>query len=187
MTGYTHTCASCEAKLKIHERYVGRALHCPQCGTEFLADPALADVDDIIEEMAGGRERSIPWMPILAAVVLFAAAALVLGQASHGGLLAEFFKPVRTSGQFATLALDGRTAVPAAMDRESVVFVVAALEDGDPGSLQALSAQGKIIEMSVGTKVKVIEHVRRDRAARVRVLDGQWTGRVVWVPMMAVK
>ena len=40
MAGYTHTCASCEAKLRIHERYVGRVLHCTECGTEFLADPA---------------------------------------------------------------------------------------------------------------------------------------------------
>lgn len=187
MAGYTHTCASCEAKLKIHERYVGRVLHCTECGTEFLADPTLADIDDIIDELVPQTKRSIPWLPILLGVSVVVIGVFIFGQTDPDGFFARLFKPTRTAGQFAFLGLEGKTRVPAAMDRETAVFVIDAVEDEDPGSLQALSAQGRIIEVAGGTKIKVIEIVRRDRMARVRILDGVWTGRVLWVPMAAVR
>jgi len=187
MQGYTHTCAACEAKLKIHERYVGRVLHCPTCGIEFLADPTLADIDDIMDEFAPDRKRSIPWLPIILSLTLLVVAALWLGQANHDGLFSGLFKPNRTPGQFAVLSIEGLDRVPAAMDHETVIFVVDALEDADPGSLEALNAQGRIIYVASGTKIKVIERIRRDRISRVRVLAGTWTGRVVWVPDMALQ
>lgn len=186
MAGYTHTCASCEAKLKIHERYVGRALHCPHCGTEFLADPTLADVDDLIEELVPAEKKSFPWLAILALSFL-AVVVVILGQSRHTGFLAELFKPTRSPGQFANLSLDDRKPVPAAMDYETVEFLVAALEDSDAGSLQALRAQGKIVDLTPGLQVKLIEQNRRNGSARVRVLEGEWTGRVLWVPLMTVR
>ena len=125
MQGYTHTCAACDAKLKIHERYVGRALHCPTCGTEFLADPTLADIDDIIDELVPDRKRSIPWLPIIAGLALLVVAFLWLGTADRGGPFSKLFKPERNPGQFAVLAIAGQDRVPAAMDRETVVFLVA--------------------------------------------------------------
>lgn len=187
MQGYTHTCAACDAQLKIHERYVGRALHCPTCGTEFLADPTLADIDDIIDELVPDRKRSIPWLPIIMAVALVAVAVLWLGQAQEDGFFEKLFRPNRTAGHFGVLVIEGRDQIPAAMDHETVVFIVDALEDADPGSLQALKVQGRIIDVATGTKIKVIERVRSERAARVRILEGQWTGRVVWVPELALR
>ena len=187
MQGYTHTCAACEEKLKIHERYVGRALHCPKCGTEFLADPTLADIDDIIDELVPEQKKSIPWLPILGFLIICVAAVVWLGQAEHDGPFSKLFKPQRNPGHFAVLAIEGQTRVPAAMDRETVVFLVDAVEDADPGSIEALSAQGKIINVNPGTRIKVIERVRRDRAARVRILEGVWASRVVWVPEMALE
>ncbi|MCU0303679.1 MAG: hypothetical protein MUC56_06450 [Thermoanaerobaculales bacterium] len=186
MAGYTHTCASCEAKLKIHERYVGRALHCPHCGVEFLADPSLADVDDLVEQLAPAPRRRIPWLGIGIAVVIFAAVVWVLATAADGPF-AELFRPSREAGQFAQLELEGRQRVPVALDHETVVFVVDAIEDPDPGSLAALHAQGRIIEVASGTKVKVIERQRRSRTARVRIIDGVWTGRVVWTADLALR
>lgn len=186
MAGYTHTCASCEAKIKIHERYVGRTLHCPHCGTEFLADPTLADVDDLIEDLVPPEKKRFPWLAIMLLCFL-AAAVVVLGQSSYSGFLAEIFRPTRSPGQFAMLVLEDRKPVPAAMDHETIEFVVAALEDSDPGSIQAIRAQGKIIDLSPGVKVKLIEQNRRNGSARVRVLEGQWTGRVLWVPLMTVR
>jgi hypothetical protein len=187
MPGYTHTCASCEAKMKIHERYVGRALHCPHCGTEFLADPMLADVDDIIEDLAPGEQRRIPWIWLLMIAVVLLVAVLVLGQSEHHGLLAKLFKPTRSVGQNAVLVIEGRELVPATMERETIVFVVDAIEDDDPGSMQALRVQGRIVEVGSGTRVRLLERVRGDRAARVRILEGAWTGRVLWVPLIAVQ
>lgn len=182
MKGYTHTCASCDAAFKIPDRYVGRTLHCPSCGTEFLADPTLADIDDIIDELVPERRRSVPWLPIVVAVAVLGVLALVFGQTDPHGFLGRLFKPERAPGQFAELVLDGHSRVPSAMDHETVGFIVNALEDDDPGSIDALRAQGRIIDLVPGVKVKVIERVRRDRAARVRVVEGVWTGRVLWVP-----
>lgn len=172
--------------MKIHERYVGRVLHCQQCGTEFLADPTLADVDDLIEEFGDEKKKSFPWLAILG-LVFVAVVVVLLGQSKHTGFLAEILKPTRSPGQFAKLVLEDRKPVPAAMDHETVDFVVAALEDANPGSIQALRAQGKIIDLSPGLKVKLIEQNRRNGSARVRVLEGEWTGRVVWVPLMTVR
>jgi hypothetical protein len=185
MEGYTHTCASCEAKLRIHERYVGRTLHCTECGTEFLADPTLADIDDIIEELVPAEKRRIPWLPIVLGLSVIVIAVYVFSRTD--GFFSELFRPTRSEGQFASLEIEGRDRVPAAMDRETVVFVVDAIEDADPGSIQALHAQGRIIEVVAGTKIKVIEIVKRDRMARVRILDGEWTGRVLWVPHAALR
>jgi len=186
VAGYTHTCASCEARLKIHERYVGRTLHCPHCKTEFLADPTLADVDDLIEDLAPKEEKRFPWLTILALTFL-AVVVVILGQARHTGFLAELFKPTRNPGQFAKLSLEDRKPVPAAMDHETVDFIVAALEDSDVGSIQALRAQGKIVDLTPGLKVKLIEQNRSNGSARVRVLEGEWTGRVLWVPLVTVR
>lgn len=186
MAGYTHTCASCEEKLKIHDRYVGRALHCPHCGTEFLADSSLIDVDDLLEEMAPKKPRGFPWR-VLLVVVVFAALVFVLGQSNHSGFLAEVFKPTRSPGHFAILAVEEGRQVPAAMDRETITIVVGALEDPDPGSIQALKAQGTIIDVASGTKVKLIELVKREKIARVRVIEGAWTGRVLWVPASVLR
>jgi hypothetical protein len=187
MQGYTHTCAACDAKLKIHERYVDRVLHCTECGTEFLADPTLADIDDIIEDLIPEEKRSIPWLPILFGVSVVIIGVFIFGQTDPDGFFAKLFRPTRTAGHLAFLGLEGRDRIPAGMDRETVVFVVDAIEDQDPGSLQALKAQGRIIEVADGTKVKVIEILRQDRMARVRILEGEWTGRVLWVPVMALR
>ena len=187
LSGYTHTCAACDAKLKIHERYVGRTLHCPTCGTEFLADPSLADVDDILEDLVPDDRRPIPWRALAIALVVLAAIAWWIGQVHEGGWFADWFKPTRGPSQFAVLEIEGETQVPAAMDRETVVFIVGALEDPDPGTLAALRVQGRIIDIAAGTRIKIIEWIRRDKIARVRVLTGPWTGRVVWVGTMTVR
>jgi len=186
--GYTHTCASCEARLPIRERYVGRTLHCPHCGTEFLADPALADVDDLVDDLAAGQQsRGFPWLAVLAVAAIGVAAAWWLGRSDDSGPLGRLFRADPSPGQFAELRLDGRQQVVAAMDHETVGFIVAALEDDDPGSIQALQAQGRVIEVAPGTRVKVIDRVRREHAARIRILQGPWTGRVVWVPESALR
>jgi hypothetical protein len=187
-SGYTHTCASCEAKLPISERYVGRTLHCPHCGTEFLADPTLADVDDLMEDLASDRRSGgFPWLPVLAVVVIGALVVWWLGQSDHRGVFAGLFRANPSAGQFAEIGVDGELRVAVAMDHETVVFIVTALEDDDPGSIEALKVQGRVIEVASGTRVKVIERVRRQRAARVRILDGQWSGRVVWVPQATLR
>jgi len=186
MPGYTQTCPSCEEKLKIHERYVGRTLHCPHCGTEFLADPTLQDIDDLMEEMAPEEPRRFPLKGLLVVAVL-GALLVVVGQSNHSGFLAEVFKPTRSQGGFAVVSFDDGRSVPAAMDRETIVVVVDAIEDGDPGSLQALRVQGLTVDVSPGTRVKLIELVKRDRIARVRVVEGEWTGRVLWVPDTALR
>jgi hypothetical protein len=188
MPGYTHTCASCDAKLKIHERYVGRTLHCTRCGTEFLADPTLADVDDIIDDLLPAKERRpFPWIWVLAAAAVLIVAGLWVVQAHRAGYFAELFKPTRSAGQVAVLAMDDHGSVPAAMDRDTVVLIAAALEADDPGSLDAIRAKQRLLEVASGTKATVIEIQRSDRIARVRILTGPWASRVLWVPSVALR
>ena len=187
MAGYTHTCASCDAKLKIHERYVGRTLHCTACGTEFLADPTLADVEDIIEDLVPEQRRPFPWFPVIVSVVILCAVGWWMGQAHQDGFFSEVFKPNRTAGRVAVLELEGRDRVPVSMARETVVFLVDAIEDSDPGSLEAIRAQGRLLDIAAGTKVTVIERLRKERIARVRILTGTWASRVVWAPAAALR
>ena len=55
MPGYIHTCGNCGAHMQVHERYLGRALKCTSCRTEFEAtlpegalveEPVLPAVDE---------------------------------------------------------------------------------------------------------------------------------------------
>jgi hypothetical protein len=184
MTGYTHTCASCDAQMNVHERYVGRVLRCTACGTEFLADPTLIDIEDLLPER---DRRSGRWLAAGLMVVVAGAFAWWLGQAGHGGVFSDWFRPRKGAGQMAVLALGSGEPVPAALDQETVGIVVSAIENPDPGALQLLRVQGRLIDVTQGTTVTIIQVVRRDRAARVRILVGPWTSRVVWVPAAALR
>jgi hypothetical protein len=179
MAGYTHTCAVCDAKLNVHERYVGRNLHCTECGTEFLADPSLIDDD------TGGVDAFSRWVLAVFVLGIFGGLGWWIVQANED-FFADLFKPRRLAGHIAFLDLGNGLPVPAAPDSETVGIIVSAVENSDPGALQVLRAQGRLIEIASGTRVKVIERIRRDRAAKVRILVGPWTSRVVWVPVAAL-
>lgn len=184
MPGYIHTCASCGAHMQVHERYLGRNLRCTSCRTEFPAalpedvDPAeAAPAPTVPDAPVRGRSRRLVWIAL--ALVVVAAAVWWLGQ-EHGG--DALFRPQRGVGEIGVLRGDGSGPVVVFFDREASARLVRA--GGSPSSAVArdLVAAGRGLEIAAGTRVRVLERADRGRALRVRVLDGPWSSRIVWLP-----
>jgi len=70
-----------------------------------------------------------------------------------------------------------------ALDHESV----GALVDMQSGSIQAgvaslLNQDDRFLEIKEGTRIRVLEYANKSLEARVRILEGPWDSRIVWVP-----
>ena len=185
MPGYIHTCSGCGARMQVHERYLGRTLRCTSCRTEFVADPAQevveveAAVPDVGQEQPGRLGRFLPWLLLL---LPLAAVMWWLGQDLSGGFAGSLFQVQRSVGELATLDMGGEDSVVVAFDRESVAPLMRAAAEGDGTSLQSLREEGRCLEVRAGTRVRVLELSRRAPEARVRIVDGPWASRIVWVP-----
>ena len=70
----------------------------------------------------------------------------------------------------------------AALDHEAV----AALETMGQGNVQinvgSLMDQSRYIELPSGTNVRILEYANKSKEARIRILEGPWQSKVVWVP-----
>jgi len=196
---YTHVCRACGATLPVHERYYGRTLRCTSCGTEFEADPfggqVLVDdslpADRLAERAGGGLRRGAGlwrWIAV-AAVVLALAAAVVwwLGGDRRSGFGNQAFRAKKARTDLGVLRNGSEPSVTAALDRETVDEIIDALSDGNPAALDRLRGSSRCIELSAGTSVRVLERRKRGVATRVRVLDGPWSSRIVWVPVQWVE
>jgi hypothetical protein len=42
--------------------------------------------------------------------------------------------------------------------------------------------QDKYIELPSSTNVRVLEYTDKGRIARIRILEGPWQSRIVWIP-----
>ena len=184
MPGYIHTCASCGAHMQVHERYLGRNLRCTSCRTEFLA--ALPEGIDVVEAPPTsqastapprGRVRRIAWIALF---MVFAMVGLWwLGQEHRGDPL---FRPERAAGEIGVLRSEGPGAVVVALDRDSVNRLVKAGDSPSSPDARAVVEEGHGLEVAAGTQVRILERANRGRESRVRILDGPWASRVVWVP-----
>jgi hypothetical protein len=190
MPGYIHTCASCGAHMQVHERYLGRSLRCTSCRTEFVAAmpegvaaPAYAPPSPAPEAPAGARPRRLRWLALL--VVPVAALLWWLGQEPAGGVGGALFRPQRTAGEIGELATDSPGSVVVAFDQESVAPLVNAGDAPERAILQLVLDAGHGLELAAGTRVRVLE--RAGRSSRVRILDGPWESRIVWVPSSWVR
>ncbi len=187
MPGYIHTCRKCGAHMQVHERYLGRTLRCTSCRTEFEAvlpegaivdDPVLADLDD--EGTKPGAKRFIPWLLL----VLVPVVALIwfLGQDQSEGPASAVFREGRSVGENATVDTGSGRPVLVALDHDAV----GALQTIGQGNVQinvgALMDQDRYMELPAGTKVRVLEYANKSREARIRILEGPWQSKVVWIP-----
>jgi hypothetical protein len=186
MPGYIHTCASCGAHMQVHERYLGRNLRCTSCRTEFLAalpedvDPAEAapaPAPAVPDAPVRGRSRRLLW--IAGALVIAAAAVWFLGQDHDSGVL---FRPQRTVGEIAELRSDEGGPVVVAFDRTAVERLVKGGASPSSAAAREVVENGHGLEIAAGTKARVLERADRGRLCRVRILDGSWSSRIVWVP-----
>ena len=192
MPGYIHTCGKCGAHMQVHERYLGRTLKCTSCRTEFEAvfpegaivdEPVLHIPDD--GDAKPGFKRFIPWL--LLALIPVVALVWFLGQDQSEGPASAVFREGRSVGENATVDTGLGRPVLAALDHEAV----GALQTIGQGNVQinvgALMDQDRYIELPAGTNVRVLEYANKSREARIRILEGPWQSKVVWIPTRWVR
>jgi hypothetical protein len=173
--------------MQVHERYLGRTLKCTSCRTEFEAvmpegvieeAPPLPTLPD--EDAKSGAKRFVPWL--LLALIPVVALVWFLGQDQSEGPASAVFREERSVGENATVDTGLGRPVLAALDHEAV----AALQTIGQGNVQinvgALMDQDRYIELPAGTSVRVLEYANKSREARIRILEGPWQSKVVWVP-----
>lgn len=185
MPSYVHVCASCGTALTVHERYFGRTLRCTSCGATFIAEPPqVADPGGPRGPMVDTKpDRTGPIVLALAAVAVLVAIVVWVGLPKSGSPFGSLFKRQLFTGQIVEVRSGGPWF--AAIDRE----VAAQLVDAglDRSSVQRFAADGRCVSLASGTSVRVIEVRKRDRVVVVRVLDGPWRDRQVWMPRAWVR
>ena len=85
-------------------------------------------------------------------------------------------------GENATVDTGMDRPVLAALDHESVGALLTIGQGNVNINISALMDQDKYIELPGGTSVRILEYRDGGRTARIRILDGSWQSRVVWVP-----
>ena len=187
MSGYIHTCANCGAHMQVHERYLGRTLKCTSCRTEFEATmpedaaPEETPLPDLPEEMKKpGASRFLPWLLLL--LVPIAALVWFLGQDQSEGPAATVFREERSVGENATVDTGMGRPVLVALDHEAVGALHTMAQSSVKINVGALMEQDKYLELPAGTSVRVLEYASKGREARIRILEGPWQSRIVWIP-----
>ena len=192
MPGYIHTCDKCGAHMQVHERYLGRTLRCTSCRTEFEAvlpedavtdEPELPLVDE--GEAEPGARRVIPWLLLL----LVAVVGLVwfLGQDQSEGPVSAVFVGQPSAGLNASVETGAGRPVLVALEHEAVGALVTIGQSSVQINIGALMDQDKYIELPSGTSVRVLEYADNSSTARIRILEGPWQSRIVWVPAQWIR
>jgi predicted nucleic acid-binding Zn-ribbon protein len=186
MPGYIHTCGKCGAHMQVHERYLGRTLKCTACRTEFEAvipDGAIAEepvFPELEEERRSGVGRFLPWLLLLLVPVV--ALLWFLGQDQSEGPAQSVFREQRSVGENATVDTGLGRPVLAALDHEAVAALMTLGQGNVQINIGALMDQDRYIELPAGTNVRILEYANKSREARIRILEGPWQSKVVWIP-----
>jgi len=207
----SHTCTACGAAMTIPERYYGRTLRCTACGETFVARLPVAPAPQPpparppAVEAAAPAPAPQPAAPVAApdpaarsrttrgllvvGVIAVALGALLwwLGGDRREGFGSALFRAEKQRTQIGELRYEGEPTVPVALDREAFDELVAAADSADPADLRAFRASPRCLSLPSGTRVRVLERRKYDPEARVRILDGPQSSRIVWVPITWVK
>jgi predicted RNA-binding Zn-ribbon protein involved in translation (DUF1610 family) len=207
----SHTCTACGAAMTIPERYYGRTLRCTACGETFVARlpvaPAPAPAPPPappppVETVAPAPQPAAPVAApdpaarsrrtralLACAVIAVALGALLwwLGGDRKEGFGSSLFAAEKQRTQIGVLRYEDEPTVPVALDREAFDELVAAADSADPADLKAFRASPRCLSLPSGTRVRVLERRKYDPEARVRILDGPQSSRIVWVPITWVK
>jgi len=173
--------------MQVHERYLGRALKCTSCRTEFeavLPEGAIEEASPLPtlpdEDAKPGAKRFIPWL--LLALIPVVAIIWFLGQDQSEGPAKAVFREGHSAGENATVDAGSGRPVLVALDHEAV----GALQTLGQGNVQinvgSLMDQSRYIELPSGTNIRILEYANRGKEARIRILEGPWQSKVVWVP-----
>ena len=200
-----HTCTACGAVMAVPARYAGRTLSCTSCGEPFVARipvsgaeaaelpsaPSETSIDVPLEPPwmphPPARRRWLPWaLVVVGGLAFFAALLWWLGGERDTGPGSFLFAVEKQRTQIGRLGIDRADAVPVALDREAFDELAKAAASKDAGSLEAFRESPRYLWLPAGTQVRVLER-RRGREARVRILDGPESSRIVWVPITWVR
>lgn len=187
MSGYIHTCDKCGAHMQVHERYLGRTLKCTSCRTEFeavLPEGALTEEPRLPEPEGAPSKpsatRFVPWILLLLIPVI--GLAWFLGQDQSEGPAETMFRDQRSVGENATVDAGSGRPVLVALEYEAVAALLTLGQGNVQVNVGALMDQEKYIELPSNTNVRVLEYADKGRVARIRILEGPWQSRIVWIP-----
>jgi predicted RNA-binding Zn-ribbon protein involved in translation (DUF1610 family) len=202
-----HTCTACGATMTIPERYYGRTLRCTACGETFVArlpvaplPPPAPAAEKVVTAPApqpavpvtsadpAVRSRRVRTLIVLGVIVVAVGALLWwLGGNREQGFGSSLFAAEKQRTQIGALRFNDEPTVPVALDREAFDELMAAVDSADPAVLRAFRASPRCLSLAAGTRVRVLERRKYDPEARVRILDGPQSSRIVWVPISWVK
>jgi hypothetical protein len=148
--------------------------------------PEAPDVQVVVAPTGGDPEpEKKTGRFFLAILVLIPVAGLIwwLGQDQSEGPGSSVFREQHVVGAIATVDTGTDRPVLVALDQESV----GALVDMRTGAIQVgvtslMNNDDRFLELEAGTKIRVLEYANKDREARVRIIEGPWESRIVWVP-----
>ena len=185
MPSFVHVCTKCGTALTVHERYVGRTLRCTSCGEAFVAEPPEVDGSDEPYVAPSGTkvDRTGPVVLVLTAIGILVAILIWLGLPKSASPLGSLFKRQLFTGQIVEVRSGGPWF--AAIDREVASQLVRA--GSDRSTVEQFASDGRCLALASGTQLRVIEVRKRDRVVVVRVLDGPWRDRQVWMPRAWVR
>lgn len=173
--------------MQVHERYLGRTLKCTSCRTEFEATlPEGALTEDVpLPEPEGAPSkpssvRFVPWVLLLLIPVV--GLAWFLGQDQTEGPAETIFREQRSVGENATVDAGSGKPVLVALEYEAVGALLTLGQGNIQVNVGALMDQDKYIELPSSTNVRVLEYADKSRVARIRILEGPWQSRIVWIP-----
>ena len=140
-----------------------------------------------VPDPAAGSRRTRTLLVL--AVIAAALGALLwwLGGNREEGFGSSLFAAEKQRTQIGELRFNGESTVPVALDREAFDELAAAADSADPADLRAFRASPRCLSLPAGTRVRVLERRKYDPEARVRILDGPQSSRIVWVPISWVK
>ena len=187
MPGYIHTCGNCGAHMQVHERYLGRTLKCTSCRTAFEAalpegvvaeESALPEIPE--DESKPSATRFLPWLVLL--LIPVAGLLWFLGQDQSEGPAGTVFRAQRSVGSNATVDTGMDRPVLVALEHEAVGALVTLGQGSVQINVNSLMDQKRYIELPSGTSVRILEYTDKGRVARIRILEGPWQSRIVWIP-----
>lgn len=205
----SHTCTACGAAMTIPERYYGRTLRCTACGETFVArlpvapapaPPVAAHAEPVAPVSPpqpavpaappdpAARSRRIRLGLVLGGIAVALGTLLWwLGGNREQGFGSSLFAAEKQRLQIGELRFGDEPMVPVALDREAFDELMAASGSGEASALRDFRSSPRCLELAAGTRVRVLERRKYDADARVRVLDGPQSSRIVWVPISWVK
>jgi DNA-directed RNA polymerase subunit RPC12/RpoP len=193
-----HTCLACGTEMTVAMRFVGRELSCTECGEKFTPRPpvqveTLAEDPDRTEteisESGEPEPRSRYGRAVLYAAVGVVVVGLLmwwLGGDHETGVGGSLFRTQKARAQIGELHFEHAPTVPVALDRESVAELSRIAKTGEGPAARPAFESPRFLQISAGTRVRVIE-TQRGGQARVRILAGPQNSRIVWVPIDWVK